>query len=344
MYHIGQLKARLAKLRRDLLTPKGGGGGVQDGFDVKRTGDARIGLVGFPSVGKSTLLTKMTGTFSLAAEYDFTTVTTVPGIIKYKGAKLQMLDLPGIIEGAYDGRGKGRQVIAVARTCDVILIVLDALRPLSHKKIIERELEKCGLRLNKKPPPIIFKKRDKGGINLSSSVENSGDLDIETVRAICSVNKINSADIRFDGPVTEDELIDVIEGNRIYVPCIYVLNKIDQITIEELDILYELPDVVPISAFNEWNLDELLEKIWQRLDFIRIYTKPKGSIPDFTEPVILRRTRRTVGNFCDHIHRNILNELRHAIVWGSPVKFVPQRVGKDHVLEDEDVVQIVKRI
>jgi len=86
------------------------------------------------------------------------------------------------------------------------------------------------------------------------------------------------------------------------------------------------------------------KKIWQRLDFIRIYTKPKGSIPDFTEPVIMRRTRRTVGNFCHHIHRNILNELRHAIVWGSSVKFVPQRVGKDHVLEDEDVVQIVKRI
>jgi len=128
-------------------------------------------------------------------------------------------------------------------------------------------LEKCGLRLNKKPPPIIFKKRDKGGINLSSSVENSGDLDIETVRAICSVNKINSADIRFDGPVTEDELIDVIEGNRIYVPCIYVLNKIDQITIEELDILYELPDVVPISAFNEWNLDELLEKNLAKIRF-----------------------------------------------------------------------------
>ena len=45
------------------------------------------------------------------AAYEFTTLTTVPGCIKYKGAKVQLLDLPGIIEGAKDGKGRGRQVI-----------------------------------------------------------------------------------------------------------------------------------------------------------------------------------------------------------------------------------------
>lgn len=48
----------------------------------------------------------------------------------------QLLDLPGIIEGAKDGKGRGRQVIAVGRTCNLILIVLDALKPLHHKRII----------------------------------------------------------------------------------------------------------------------------------------------------------------------------------------------------------------
>jgi len=78
------------------------------------------GLVGFPSVGKSTLLQKMTGTFSRISEFEFTTLTCVPGVFYYKGAKMQLLDLPGIIEGAKDNKGKGRQVIAVARTCDLI--------------------------------------------------------------------------------------------------------------------------------------------------------------------------------------------------------------------------------
>lgn len=71
-----------------------------------------IFFAGFPSVGKSTLLTNLAGVYSEVAAYEFTTLTTVPGVIRYKGAKIQLLDLPGIIEGAKDGKGRGRQVIA----------------------------------------------------------------------------------------------------------------------------------------------------------------------------------------------------------------------------------------
>jgi len=69
--------------------------------------------------------------------------------------------LPGIIEGAKDGKGRGRQVIGVARTCNLILIVLDAGKPMTHKRIIENELEGFGIRLNKKKPDIILKKKER---------------------------------------------------------------------------------------------------------------------------------------------------------------------------------------
>eukprot|EP00128_Syssomonas_multiformis_P018485 Colp12_sorted_trinity150504_noHs@23297 len=342
-HHLGLLKAKLAKLRRELIEPKGGGGGTGEGFDVAKTGDARIGFVGFPSVGKSTLLTNLAGVHSEVAAYEFTTLTTVPGVIHYKGAKVQLLDLPGIIEGAKDGKGRGRQVIAVARTCSLIFICLDVLKPLKHKQIIEHELEGFGIRLNKTFPNIAFRKKDKGGVNFTTTCATTH-LDADTVKAILSEYRIHNADVTLRYDATADDLIDVIEGNRVYIPAVYVLNKIDQISIEELDVIYKIPHCVPISAHHQWNFDDLLDKAWEYLSLTRIYTKPKGQLPDYETPVVLARDRTTVEHFCNSIHKSLISEFKYALVWGSSVKHNPQKVGKEHVLMDEDVVQIVKKV
>ncbi|KAK6184480.1 hypothetical protein SNE40_001864 [Patella caerulea] len=342
--HLGMLKAKLAKFRRELIEPKGGGGGDKgEGFDVAKTGDARIGFVGFPSVGKSTLLSNLAGVYSEVAAYEFTTLTTVPGVIRYKGAKIQLLDLPGIIEGAKDGKGRGKQVIAVARTCSLIYIVLDVLKPLQHKRLLEKELEGFGIRLNKQPPNIVFKRKDKGGLNLTATVAQS-ELDIDLVKTILNEYRINNADITLRIDATAEDLIDVIEGNRVYIPCIYILNKIDQISIEELDLVYKVPHCVPISAHHKWNFDDLLEKMWEYLMLVRIYTKPKGQLPDYTAPVVLTGGKTTVEDFANKLHRSIMKEFKYALVWGSSVKHQPQKVGKTHLLQDEDVVQIVKKL
>lgn len=342
--HLGLLKAKLAKLRRELIEPKGGGAAKPgEGFDVAKTGDARIGFVGFPSVGKSTLLSNLAGVYSEVAAYEFTTLTTVPGVIRYKGAKIQLLDLPGIIEGAKDGKGRGKQVIAVARTCNLILLVLDVLKPLHHKKLIEKELEGFGIRLNKRPPNISLKRKEKGGINLTTTCAQST-LDSDYVKTILGEYRICNADVILREDVTEDDLIDVVEGNRVYIPCIFVLNKIDQISIQELDILYKVPHTVPISAHHKWNFDDLLEKIWEYLALVRIYTKPKGQLPDYSAPVVLQAGRVTIEDFCNNIHKSIMKQFKNALVWGSSVKYQPQKVGREHELIDEDVVQILKKV
>ncbi|KAG6837535.1 hypothetical protein H0H93_007716 [Arthromyces matolae] len=353
-YHLGQLKAKLAKLRRELISPSGGGGGGGGGlgFDVARTGIASVGFVGFPSVGKSTLMSKMTGTHSEASEIDFTTLTTVPGTIKVHGAPIQILDLPGIIEGANDGRGRGRQVIAVhskftlpvARTCNLIFIVLDVLKPLGDKKVIESELEGFGIRLNKKPPSIIVRKKDKGGIAITNTVPLTN-IDHDEIKAILSEYRINNADVAIREPnATADDLVDVIEGNRVYIPALYVLNKIDAISIEELDLLYKIPMSVPISS-REWlNVDELVDKMWSTLDLVRVYTKPRGLSPDYSAPVVLRRGKCSVEDFCNSIHKEIAKQMKYAVVWGASAKHSRgQKVGLDHVLEDEDGRHIIFR-
>lgn len=343
-FHLGQLKAKLAKLRRELLTDGtsgGGGGGV--GFDVARTGVATIGFVGFPSVGKSTLLSKLTGTHSEVAAYEFTTLTTVPGVIKYKGAKIQMLDLPGIIEGAKDGKGRGRQVIGVARSVNLLFIVLDVNKPLAHKRIIEHELEGMGIRINKQPPNIVITKKERGGVNITNTVPLTH-LDPDEIRAVMSEYRINSANIAFRCDATVDDLIDTIEvAARKYIPAVYVLNKIDSFSVEELDLLYKIPDAVPISSGNGWNLDDLLEIMWSKLSLVRVYTKPKGKLPDFNEPVVLRNERSTVEDFCNSIHKSLVEDFRSAMVYGASCKHQPQTVGLNHQLEDEDVITILKK-
>ncbi|KAI0939741.1 hypothetical protein AcW1_004666 [Taiwanofungus camphoratus] len=289
-------------------------------------------------------MSKLTGTHSETSEIDFTTLTTVPGTLKVHGAPIQILDLPGIIEGANDGRGRGRQVIAVARTCNLIFIVLDVLKPLGDKKIIESELEAFGIRLNKKPPAVNVRKKDKGGIAITNTVPLTN-IDHDEIKAILSEYRISNADVAIrQANATADDLVDVIEGNRVYIPAIYVLNKIDAISIEELDLLYKIPNSVPISS-REWlNIDELLQIMWERLDLVRVYTKPRGLPPDYNAPVVLKRGKCTVEDFCSAIHKEIAKQMKYAIVWGSSAKHARgQKVGLEHSLEDEDVVHISKK-
>ncbi|KAK5127716.1 GTP-binding protein rbg1 [Meristemomyces frigidus] len=341
--HLGLLKAKLAKLKRELLTPTTSGGGAGVGFDVARTGVASCGFIGFPSVGKSTLMSRLTGQHSEAAAYEFTTLTTVPGQVVYNGAKIQMLDLPGIIQGAKDGKGRGRQVIAVAKTCHLIFIVLDVNKPLTDKRVIEAELEGFGIRVNKSPPNIKITKKDKGGISVTST-QPLTHIDNDEVRAVMLEYKMSNADIAIRCDATVDDLIDVIEAkSRSYIPVIYALNKIDAISIEELDLLYRIPDACPISSEHGWNVDELMEQMWDKLKLKRIYTKPKGRMPDYSAPVVLREGRNTVEDFCNAIHKTIIEDFRVAVVYGRSVKHQPQRVGLSHVLEDEDIITIVKK-
>eukprot|EP00767_Chilomastix_cuspidata_P001309 gnl/Chilomastix_cuspidata/1435.p3 GENE.gnl/Chilomastix_cuspidata/1435~~gnl/Chilomastix_cuspidata/1435.p3 ORF type:complete len:380 (-),score=217.65 gnl/Chilomastix_cuspidata/1435:1707-2822(-) len=347
-HHLAGLKAKRALLSRELLeqsSKKAGPSGPS--FEVAKSGTARVGLIGFPSVGKSTLLNSLTEAASEVADFEFTTLKPIPGMYTHQGARIQVIDLPGIIEGAKDGKGRGRQVIAAARTSDLLLICLDVTKPLPMKKKIEAELEGFGIRLNKRPRDIVFSRRDAGGISFHTTCKELPRLsEAEVLAALKTLRIISCELIVRDAETTIEDVIDVVSGRQVvYMPALYVMNKIDAITIEELELLDMLPNWVPVSAHHRWNLDELKAAIWEKLGLLRVYTKPRGKPIDYDEPVILKTRRHapSVEAFCRHIHRDMAEQLKYALVWGTSVKFPGQRCGRAHVLHDEDVVTLITK-
>ncbi|CAH6721921.1 ribosome-interacting GTPase 2 [[Candida] jaroonii] len=344
-YHLGLLKGKLAKLRRELLEPQpgqGGGGGGQ-GFEIAKAGDARVSLIGFPSVGKSSFLSNVTNTKSEAASYEFTTLTSVGGLLQYNGAEIQIVDLPGIIKAASQGKGRGRQVIAVARTSDLIMMVLDATKGDDQKEILENELESMGIRLNKEKPDISLKLKKTGGVKLNS-INPPVHLNEKIVAALLKEYKIHSADVLIrDENVTIDDFIDIINEQHVtYIKCLYVYNKVDVVSLEECDRLARLPNTVVMSCELTLGIEDLKEEIWRQLGLIRLYTKRRGIEPDFSDPMVVRNNS-TIQSVCDAIHRDMKNQFKFALVWGSSSKHSPQRCGLNHIIHDEDVVQIVTK-
>ena len=341
-HHIGRLKAKLARLKDEQETRrlKGGGGGPS--YAVKKSGNATVGLVGFPSVGKSTLLNQITDATSEVAAYDFTTLDVIPGLMEHRGAKIQVLDMPGLIRGASKGRGRGKEVLSVARACDLLLLMIDVFE--THVDVLADELHLAGIRLNERPADVTLTKANRGGLTVNPTVKLTK-LDAEMVADICREWGYLNGTVVVRQDITEDQLIDVLAGNRVFLRAFVVVNKIDLVSSDYVkQIQAKLPGwkLVPISAEKGVGLTRLKDEIYSTLRFMRVFLKPQGKEADMADPMIVKQDS-DVGMVCDAIHRDWRKRFRYANVWGSSAQFPGQKVGLDHLLKDADVLTIVLR-
>jgi ribosome-interacting GTPase 1 len=342
--HIGRLKAKLAEKKEELERRQSSSGGG-DGYAVEKTGDATVALVGFPSVGKSTLLNALTNADSETGAYEFTTLDVNPGMLQYRGANIQLLDVPGLIEGAAGGRGDGQAVLSVIRTADLVVFLLSVFEIQQYARLRE-ELYKNKIRLDCDPPRVSIRKKAKDGISVNASVDL--DVDDETVKQVLREHGYVNADVTIGEQVDLDRLIDGVLDNRVYLPSIVAVNKADLIGPDYLDTVHQRlreHDVDPeeaifISAVEEKGLDSLKETIWAELGLIRIYMDKPGRGVDYEEPLVLREGD-TVGDACEKIGGRFEKRFRFARVSGPSAKHDHQQVGKDHELADEDVLRIV---
>ena len=343
--HIGRLKAKLAEKKEKLEKQSGSGGG--EGYAVQKTGDATVALVGFPSVGKSTLLNALTNAESEVGSYEFTTLSVNPGMLSYRGANIQLLDVPGLIEGAASGRGRGREVLSVVRTADLVLFVVSPFEVERYDRLRE-ELYENKIRLDREPPKISVTRTGKGGINVNASVDLA--LEEETIKEVLREYGVVNADVAIREPVDVDRLIDGVMDNRVYRPSIVAVNKADLIDEGYLETVYDElrqrdidpEDAVFISAEEGKGLEGLKEAIWDELGLIRVYMDKPGRGVDYEEPLVVREGT-TVGGAAEKLGGDLDERFRFGRVTGPSAKHDEQQVGKDHVLADEDVLRIVAR-
>jgi len=334
---IGLIKAKIANLKKK-QEARSKSTGKTTGYDVRKTGDGTVILLGFPSVGKSTLLNKLTNANSPVGSYDFTTLSVIPGTMEYKHAKIQILDVPGVVSGAASGRGRGKEVLAVMRSCDLVLVLLDINRLGEYDALI-KEVYETGIRLNQKKPDVRIKKKPRGGIRIGKTVDLP-ELDDDTIKAILKEFSIANAEVLIRTQINADELIDCIEANKKYANSIIVVNKIDLATPEQIyDAKKRFPGAVFICANNPPNINELKEKIYSGLDLIRVFLKEVGKKPDLDVPLIMNKNCN-IRDVCNKLHKDFVRKFRFARVWGESAKFGGQMLRLNHVLKDKDILEI----
>ncbi|MGC8662187.1 MAG: GTPase [Candidatus Micrarchaeia archaeon] len=334
--YLGILRAKMAKINKALRSKKKRHG---KGFSVKKSGDATVALVGFPNSGKSSLLKALTGVDTKIANYAFTTVDLIPGMLEYKGAKIQIFDVPGLIEGAHVGKGEGTMIASALRVADLLLFVVDATDYSKFNLLLE-ELSLLGIRIGN--PNLKIDEESNGGIIIVTNGKSvPSDAEIKEILASFG---IYNANVVFFENSTASDVIDAASG-YVFINAIIALNKVDLLsdytsvssTMEKKNGI----KVVPISALSEFNLEALKESIFSSLKLIRVFLKPK--LNNGKGEVIILREGSTVLDAAIKIHSNLANSIKFAYITGPSAKFKNQKVGKEHMLMDGDFITIVEK-
>jgi len=219
--------------------------------------------------------------------------------------------------------------------------MLDVFQPY-HQDVLRTELTNIGIRLDQSPPNIVIEKTSRGGITVAQQIRLTK-MSEKLLKDILRLYGFNNSRVIIREDIDSEQLVDHITGNKTYANSLTVLNKIDLVDKEFLTELKSKmkSEFIPVSADAEINIDVVREKIYDELKFIRIYMRPKGGKTDFKEPLITRKNSKIL-DVCNKLHRHMKKDFRHGLVWGKSVKFGGQRVGLNHVLQDEDVLTIIK--
>ncbi|MFX1564674.1 MAG: GTPase [Promethearchaeota archaeon] len=310
-------------------------------YSLAKEGAGQVVLVGTTNSGKSALLNRLTGAKAKVGGYEFTTQLPEPGILKYGGADIQIIEMPALFEGALDS-SIGRQILGGIRNADLIVLIIDLSHPpVPQVEFLISTLEQARIKLNKDPPPIRFAKTGSGGTNIIGATYFQGDPDL--IRQLLRRRRIHNFSLQFRGPATLEDLVEVIDSRTTYVPAIIVASKGDlapssknyRLLQEEFSDAFL---IFPVSVEKNMGIRNLAKGIFDGLEVIRIFTrKSSGEIGD--RPLILPN-ESTVEDLAKRLHSDFHKNFRYAIVYRLSTGQIRKKVGFTFILKDQDVIQI----
>lgn len=324
---IAQIKNQLEKQKEQAKKVS------KHALHIKKEGAGQIALVGMPNSGKSFLLNSLTNAKIETANYEFTTIKPETGIMLFEGAKIQLVEIPAIVEGSAEGKASGHQWFSLIRNSDAIAITLNPRNPLEEYKLLEKEFLKAKIFLNRQKPRIEIKKTGFKGLSILGKKHLKQPLNafVETLKSL----NIRNAIVTLEEEPTIEKIMQILDESIHYKKSISIIAKRSK---EEAKELEKIPGKKLVIDSIERQKKEIGKELFEILDKIRVFTKKPNQEPDLTEPLILKKNS-TVEDLAIQLHKELYKNLKYAKVWGS-TKFAGQRVSKDYELKDKDTVEI----
>jgi len=317
------IKQKLAKFRALLEKERQKGKSSGPRLAVKKEGAAQVIVVSLTNAGKSSLLTKLTNAKPKIENYEYTTEKTEVGIMEYQGVQIQLVELPAMFKD-YAYRGNGPAYFSMMRTSDLILFLIDLSKDVNEQlKVLHAEFEKAQIKLNQPRPPVEIKKTGVGGIEFSG--KKFIKFDVKEARRLLRENNFHNALITVFGPITIEQFADALNESITYLPLLVVYNKSDI-------------QGQGISCKTGEGLENLKKDIWDALGIIKVYTKQPGKEKE--HPPVALKAGSEIKDLAENVHKDFLKKFKFARVWGTSVKHPGNRVGLEHTLHDEDVVEL----
>jgi hypothetical protein len=342
-----QVKTKIAELKQEIITRRGRHGGGKSPWSLEREGAAQVMILGLTNTGKSSLLKSLTNAQVTVASYEYTTQQPVPGILQFQDIQIQLVELPAprrARSGRYEIQAES--VDLVHRT-DGLIVVLDVTNePQRQLQSIITCLADADISIQRLVSRVeVVLTKGSGEIRIATTSTQTSSVSHERIRELLHSYGIGNALVRIYGNASIGDVEDaVLENVTLYKPTLLVANKIDLDLRREASSRFmgDVPGFLPIvltSCLTGQGLTTIGGRLFESLGIIRVYTKEPNDPRPSDHPFVVR-AGTTVKELASSIHTNLAERYRYSRIWGSTSKFAGERVGPDHVLGDQDVVEI----